>query len=413
MTSTPEERTGRVRVGEAEVAFRFDGPPGAPVLVLSSSLGTTAEMWDPQVGALAGRFRLLRYDHRGHGGSSAPPGPYTMPDLGGDLVGLLDALGVERAALCGVSLGGMVAAFVAARHPERVEALVLACTAAALPPASSWHERAAAVREGGSAKLADALFGRWFTEPFRAGHPEVLEEVARMLASCSSEGYAGCCEAIAATDLHDDLAAIRAPTLVIGGLLDPVCPPATILDLASGIAGAAIAVLPGAAHLASVEQPERFNAAVLDHLLGPAALRGMAVRRAVLGDAHVDAASASATPFSQPFLDLVTRLAWGEVWTRPALDRRTRSAVTLAMLVALGRFDELAFHVPAALRSGLGRDEISEILLHSAVYCGVPAARSAFAVASRALAAPGTPGSDGPEGRPEGPAGPAPASGSP
>ncbi len=339
VTSDPGARSGRVRAGESEIAYRLDGPAGAPVLALSSSLGTTTEMWGPQV-----------------------------------------------------ALGGMVAAFVAARHPERVDGLVLACTAAALPPATAWHERAAAVRAGGTSPLAESLFGRWFTEPFRAAHPEVLDRVATMLGSCSAEGYAGCCEAIAGMDLHRDLGAIRAPTLVVGGALDPVCPPATILDLATGIPGAGVVVVPGAAHLANLEQPERFNAAILDHLAGPAALRGMAVRRAVLGDAHVDAASARATPFSRPFQDLVTRLAWGEVWTRPGLDRRMRSAITLAMLVALGRFDELAFHVPAAIRNGLSEDDISEVLLHSAVYCGVPAAHSAFSVASAALQSMRSPG---------------------
>jgi 3-oxoadipate enol-lactonase/4-carboxymuconolactone decarboxylase len=373
-------------------AHTVDGPVDAPVLVLGASLGTTGELWAPQMPALTARFRVVRYAHPGHGAPLAPDdgsalGIATIADLGAGVLALLDHLGVGSASMAGISLGGMVALWVAANAPERVDRLALCCTGPYLPPAAEWHARAAAVRAEGTAPLLDRLLGRWFTPGFPADHPEAADLVARMLAAVDPEGYAHCCEALAGMDLRPALAAVTAPTLVLAGRDDPVCPPAMALALHEGIAGSSLVVLPGAAHLANVEQAEAFTAALVDHLAGRPLDRGSATRRAVLGDDHVDAAVAATTPFTAPFQDLITRYAWGEVWTRPGLDRARRSCITLAMLVALGRFDELALHVRAARRNGLSPDEIGEVLLQTAIYCGAPAARSAFAVAERVLAA--------------------------
>lgn len=375
----------RARIGEAELAYRLDGPAAAPVLVLVNSLGTTHAMWDPQVAGFAGRCRLLRYDQRGHGESSTPDGPYSIADLGGDLVRLLDALEIERASICGLSLGAMVAMWVASHLPERVDRLVLACAAAQLGPPEPWHERAAVVRAGGTRVVVEASLARWFTERFRETRGDVLESVATMLLSSSDEGYALCCEAIASMDQRDALAAITAPTLVLAGALDPVTTPATGLALAGAIVDASFTVLSGASHLANLEQPARFTTAVVDHLAGPLWERGMTARSQVLGAGHVARSLSGATDFTQPFQDLITRYAWGDIWTRAGLDRRSRSAITIAMLVALGRFDELNLHIPAGLRNGLAKEEICEILLQSAIYCGVPTANSAFTVAAAAL----------------------------
>jgi 3-oxoadipate enol-lactonase/4-carboxymuconolactone decarboxylase len=220
-----------------------------------------------------------------------------------------------------------------------------------------------------------------------------------MLGSVDAEGYAVACRAVAGADLHAERAAVTAPTLILAGRDDPVCPPAMALDLHEGIRGSTLVILPGAAHLANLEQPGAFTRALVDHLAGAPLERGFATRRAVLGDEHVDRAVAGTTPFSAAFQDLITRYAWGEVWTRPGLDRARRSCITLAMLVALGRFDELAMHVRAARRNGLTADEIGEVLLQTTIYCGAPAARSAFAVAERVLAGEGD---DAPPGGPHG-----------
>ncbi len=367
-------------------AYRIEGPPDAPVLVLANSLGTSMAMWDPQVSTLAQRFRVVRFEHRGHGGSGpAPAGPYRIADLGEDVVSLLDHIGVERASICGVSLGGMVAMWLAAHRPARVDSIVLACTAAELGPPESWQERAATVRAASPSVLLDGLMGRWFTAGYLDRDPEIGATVASMLASADAEGYAGCCEAIGAMDQRGDLARIAAPTLVIAGADDPVTPPAAAFELQAAIPGAALCVLASAAHLANIEQAERFTAAVVDHLAGPVATRGDRVRRDVLGDAHVDRSVAGSSPFTAPFTDYITRAAWGEIWTRPWLDGRTRSFVTVALLAGLGRLDELPLHVRGAKRNGLSDQEIGEVLLHTAVYAGVPAANAAFAVARKVL----------------------------
>jgi 3-oxoadipate enol-lactonase/4-carboxymuconolactone decarboxylase len=366
---------------------RLDGPAEAPVLVLCNSLGTSAAMWEPQLPALASRFRVVRYELRGHGGTSPPaPGPYSIEDLGSDVIDLLDYLGVERTSMCGVSLGGMIALWVAVHRPERVERLVLACTAAELGPLEDWEDRAAKVRTAQSVSiLREALLSRWFTPGFLEGRPDIAMAVTEMLDAADPEAYAGCCEAIGAMDQRPDLVAVRAPTLVVSGAADRVTPPIRGLELQAGIPGAAFAVMSGASHLVNVEQPESFTDAVIDHLAGRSVERGDVMRRRVLGDDYVDYSAARSTSLSTPFTDFITRAVWGEIWTRPALDLRTRSCLTVALLAALGRLHELKLHVAGARRVGLSNEEISEVLLHTAVYAGVPAANAALHLAAEVL----------------------------
>jgi 3-oxoadipate enol-lactonase len=260
-------------MSEVPLAASLEGPPGAPVLVLGNSLGTSRACWQPQVPALARHFRVLRYEHRGHGAddqSPAPPGPYSIGDLGRDVLALLDLHGIGRAAYCGVSLGGMVGMWLAARAPERVSALGLSCTSACLPPASGWTERAAAVRAAGTGSLAEVTMGRWFSPAFRAARPEVPAAFAAALAATDDEGYAGCCEAIGAMDLRPELGHITAPTLVIAGAQDPATPPWHGAVIASGIAGSRLRVIRGAAHLANVSAAAEVTALLLAHLLAAA-----------------------------------------------------------------------------------------------------------------------------------------------
>ena len=379
-----------IETATVPLRYELEGPPGAPVVLLANSLGTTVDLWAEQLPALAGRFRVLRYDHRGHGGSAVPPGPYAMAELGGDAVALLDALGIERASVCGVSLGGMVGMWVAAFAPERVERLVLCCTSARLGPPEAWAERAATVRSGGTAAVADGVLARWFTRAFRERRPEVAERVRAMLLATPAEGYAACCEAIAAMDQRQAIGAIAAPTLVLVGANDPATPPEHGEEIAGRIARSRLVVVPDAAHLANVEQAALVTAELVAHLTGaaerdPVYERGTAIRRAVLGSEHVDRAAAAAPELAADFQALVTRYAWGEIWGRPGLDRRTRSCITVAMLVALNRPEELALHLRAARTNGVTVDELREVLLQTAIYCGVPAANAAFALAQRVL----------------------------
>jgi 3-oxoadipate enol-lactonase / 4-carboxymuconolactone decarboxylase len=361
-----------------ELNYRIEGPDGAPVVMMASSLGTSLAMWDDQAPALSEHLRVLRYDHRGHGGSPVPPGPYTMEELADDAVALLDRLGIERVAFCGVSLGGMVGMTLALRAPERVERLVLCSTSRYLGPPEQWAERAATVRARGVDALAPSVLERWLTP---AAPPEMVARLYSILRSTPAEGYAGCCEAIAGYDLRGALGAIAAPTLAIAAADDPSTSPEHLEAIVAEVPGARLHVLGAAAHLANVEQPAAFTTALGSFLEG----EGMTTRRAVLGDAHVDASIEATTDFTADFQDFITRYAWGEIWTRPGLDRRMRSAVTLTALVALGHENELAMHIRGARRNGLSDDEIKEILLQCAIYCGVPAANSAFAVARRVL----------------------------
>ncbi|HEV7931967.1 MAG TPA: 3-oxoadipate enol-lactonase [Actinomadura sp.] len=383
---------------------RIDGPASAPPLILGPSLGTSLAVWDPQVPALARTHRVIRWDLPGHGGSpaellpSSEQSPATVGDLGRLVLELADALGLERFAYAGISLGGAVGTWLAVHHPERVESLAVVCSSARFGEPQGWHDRAALVRAKGSTDpVADTTGSRWFTPAFR-GEPAAEAMLAAMRATHPG-GYAACCDALAGYDLRPELPGITAPTLVIAGRDDPATPVAHARELADGIPGASLTEVAHAAHLANVEQPRPVLAALLGHLAAAEALpadasptddgsrhsAGMAVRRAVLGDEHVDRAVARTSDFTSVFQDFITRYAWGEIWTRPGLSRQIRSCITLTALIARGHHEELAMHVRAALRNGLTPEDIQEVLLQSAIYCGVPAANSAFAIADKIL----------------------------
>ena len=251
--------------GPVAVNHAVEGPPGAPALVLANSLGTSLAMWDPQVRALAARYRVVRYDQRGHGASPVPPGPYASADLGLDLLALLDRLGIDRAHVCGLSLGGMTAMWVAAHAPGRVDRLVLCCTSAWLDR-DAYARRAVQVRARGMESVVDAVLGRWFTPAFGARDPERLAALRQMLVTTPVEGYAGCCEAIATLDLENRLPAIAARTLVVGAAADAAIPAGHAERLAAAIPGSRLRVVPGAGHLANIEQPEAVTALILEHL---------------------------------------------------------------------------------------------------------------------------------------------------
>lgn len=249
-----------------QLTASLDGPPGAPVLVLGNSLGTSRTVWDRQVAALGERFRLLRFELPGHGGSTAWPGPYTIAGLGAGVLALLDSAEVERAAYCGISLGGMIGMWLAANAPDRVAALGLVCTSACLPPADGWRARADQVLATGLASISVQSAGRWFTPGFASREPEVVASFVAELESTDPVGYAGCCLAIADMDLRADLSSIKAPTLVISGADDPATPPDHGAAIADGISGARQIVVKDAAHLANVSSPAEVTAALLDHL---------------------------------------------------------------------------------------------------------------------------------------------------
>jgi 3-oxoadipate enol-lactonase/4-carboxymuconolactone decarboxylase len=327
---------------------REDGPVGAPPLVLLTSLGTSAQMWEPVVGPLAEWYRVTTVDTRGHGDSApAPAGARPgIADLAHDVLAVLDEQRLRRVDLAGISLGGMVGMWIAAHHPARVRRLALLSTSAHLPPSRSWLERAQTVRAGGMAAIAEPVTARWITPALARRDPELMRGLQAMLTAVDPESYAQCCEALAAMDLRPDLPRIAAPTLVVAGADDR-----------------------------ARSLPRRRDARRRPH--HPARRARRRPRRPVAGRHH---------PVHRVVPAVHHRYARGEIWTRPALTHRDRSIATLAALVATGAEQELGLHVRAGLRNGLSGEEIAEVLLHTAVYAGVPRANRAFAIAPQVLA---------------------------
>jgi 3-oxoadipate enol-lactonase len=244
----------------------LEGPAEAPVVVLSSSLGTTLAMWDPQLPALGAQFRVLRYDHPGHGRSRGDPAISSVAELAGRVLELLDERGIARVSFCGLSLGGAVGMWLAMNAPERVDRLVLACTSARFGNRENWLQRAATVRSCGMEAIADSVLALWFTPRTHRTAPALVSEYREMMVSAEREGYAGCCEALADWDPGDALKAIRAPALVLAGSEDPATPPEQGEAIRERIPGARMSILAGAGHLANLEQPDAFTQLLLDHL---------------------------------------------------------------------------------------------------------------------------------------------------
>jgi 3-oxoadipate enol-lactonase/4-carboxymuconolactone decarboxylase len=380
--------------GDARLYWRLEGAADRPVLLLLNSIGTDLGLWDLVVPHLLSRFRLLRMDTRGHGASDAPAGDYSLSDLAADSLAVMTAAGVDRAAVCGVSLGGMIAIQLALQAPERITALVLACTSASMDP-DTWRARVDTVRSEGTAAVAEAAMGRFFSERFRRQHPEIVETVRTGFLASSAEGYAGCGAAIRDMDLAGRLPEIAAPTLVVTGSKDVSTP-------AEGHGDRLLAAIPGArgvslatAHLPCLEAPAALAGVISGFLNEDPKLReatgvlydaGLATRRKVLGDAWVERALANRTAFNAGFQEMITRYAWNEVWNRPGLDHRTRRLLVLAITASLGRWEEFRVHVRAGLeQGGFTEDELKETLMQTAIYAGVPAANTAFSEAAAIL----------------------------
>ncbi|UOE19968.1 3-oxoadipate enol-lactonase [Thermobifida halotolerans] len=251
-----------------EVNYTVDGPEDAPLVVLSGSLGSRLDMWDPQMAGLTGLFRVVRYDIRGHGDSPAPPGPYSIADLASDVLRLLDRLKVERAHFAGLSIGGMTGMWLGAHAPERIDRLALLCTSPKLGTPESWADRIRVVREQGTGALAPTVVGRWFTPAYIEREPDTIELFTDMISETSVEGYAGCCAAIQHMDLRPDLPSITAPTLVVAGKEDPSTPPDQAELIAEAIPDARLEIVPDAAHLASWEQATAVNELLIQHFRG-------------------------------------------------------------------------------------------------------------------------------------------------
>jgi len=398
--------------------YRFDGPEGAPVVVLGPALGATWHMWDRQLPQLTATWRVLRYELPGHGGAPAEPAS-SVDNLARRLLAVLDDEGIDAFGYAGCELGAAVGARLALLRPDRVAALALVSAAARFSSADLCRQRGVVVRANGLDRTAANTPERWFTGAFLATQPAITDWAVQMVRTTDAACYVAACEALAAFDIRDQLGAISVPTLVVAGADDSETPPSDARLLVAGIPDARLAVVPATGHLAPVEEPTAVGDLIARHLEGawsertpsatpfapapsavpprPAApagappgpdayAEGLRIRREMIGDAEVEAALARSRTFGAGFDAYATRWAWGETWTRSGLDRRTRNFVALAALTALGQLTELADHTRAALRGGLTPAEIEETLLATSVYCGLPAARAAIDTARTVIA---------------------------
>ena len=384
-----------VRLVPTLLARSDDGP----TLLVGPSLGTSVRaLWSDVAAALAGRVTVVGWDLPGHGESPDAADDVTVADLAAavaDLVAALRAGGdLPDGPLvgAGVSLGGAVTLQAALDRPDLFTGVVALCTAARIGEPAMWLERAATVAAAGTPTMVAGSAQRWFAPGFIERAPDVTTRLLRSLQDADRFGYARCCRALAGYDVRERLNAVAVPVLVVSGADDVVCPPEDGRLLAEGVQRGTLRVLPGVAHLAPAEAPAEVAALLEEFMTSDARTvqpdpyeAGMVVRRQVLGDAHVDRATAAVDDLTRDFQELITRYAWGSVWTRPGLDRVTRSAITLTALIAGHHWDELRLHLHAALRNGMTREQIREVLLQSAIYCSVPSANTAFKIAVEEL----------------------------
>ena len=376
-----------------------EGISTGPLLVLLPSLGTTTAVWDGVVAELSRKFpavRILRVDLPGHGASPATQNAFSISDLAEATLQVVDEIDVDRFHVAGLSLGGAVALELAAAHPERLLSFAAFCSGARIGNAQGWTERGSQVRSSGTASLVGGSAARWYAPGYLENHPTGpgAKGIGTLL-DVDDESYALCTDALGRFDRTPSLGSIQVPGLIVSGEHDTVTTTASMRALAESLPRARFAEILGAAHLAPLEKPEVAAALIVEAISAPDEPApaspyetGMAVRRAVLGDGHVDTATAMVTPETAPFQDFITRYAWGEIWARPELSRRERSIATLASLVTGGHEAEIRMHVRAALRNGLHRDEIAEVILHTALYAGLPAANSALGIMREVFAEP-------------------------
>lgn len=387
------------------VEFSSASSVGLPLLVVGPSLGTSVTtLWGQCATELSDDFRVVGWQLPGHAGAGSATG-FTLADLAAGVLAFVDSMpseGQDTASrsffYAGDSVGGAVGLQLLIDAPERVTAAAVICTAARIGDPSSWADRASVVRGGGTSVLLAATPARWFGIEFADRSPDTASRLLQDLAGVDAESYAAACEALAEFDVRDRLCQISTPLLAIAGAEDVTAPPARLRHIADGVQHGTLEILDGVAHLAPAEAPDRVASLIRglthrradpsrdDRTVRQVRAEGMRVRREVLGDEHVDRAAAAVTDFTADFQALISQYAWDTVWSRPGLDRRSRSLVTLTALVARGHHEELAMHVRAARNNGVTEAELAELFLQTAIYCGVPDANTAFRIAQRVFA---------------------------
>ncbi len=358
--------------------YKIEGTPNSPVLVFSNSLGTDMRMWDAILQPLLPYFRIVRYDTRGLGKSEVTATPYTVSTLGQDVIDLLNRLGLEKVHFCGLSMGGQIGQWLGIHHGHRLNKLILCNTAARIGTSQGWNDRIGLIQREGMSVLWEATKRVWFREGFIQDHPSQVDRLEEMFVQNSVVGYGNCCAAVRDADFRTELHKIQVDTLLIAGDEDPATTVADATFMLHRIPRCDLKVLP-AKHIPAIEQPAAFADLLIHFLVGTSTYeQGMHVRRSVLGDAHVDRANQRINAFNADFQSFISNYAWGEIWTRPGLNKRDRSLITMAMMIALNRKTEFKMHVKAAINNGVSIETIKEVILQSGIYCGLPAANEAF-----------------------------------
>ena len=361
---------------------------GGPTVVFANSLGSDQSLWDGVINQLGRGFSTLTYDLRGHGQSGLSQSEYTVADLADDLIALLETLDLSEVILCGISVGGMVAQSLAARRPDLLSKAMFCNTATKIGDAERWNTRITAVEQHGMESIADTVLQSWFAPSYPAKHPDAIAAHRNMLCRIPAAGYAATCRALRDSDLSAASSSISVPSLCIGGTADQSVPVEQVSSLAASIKGARLEIMDNVGHLPALESPGQLAQLIEQFCLSDSSRfdTGMAVRRSVLGSTHVDKAEANKTTFDAAFQNLITESAWGTVWASHDISQRERSMLTLALLAALGNFDEIPMHVRATARTGASARDIKEAFQHVAVYAGVPRANRALKIARQTFA---------------------------
>jgi len=372
------------------VAYRLLGAEANPLVVLAHPLGMSQAVWDDVLPSLLPRYRVLTWDLPGHGASQAwGDGHITPADLAAEALALVDHAGAERFHFAGTSIGGVVGQALIAEHGERLLTATLTNTGAVIGNAELWNTRAGRVRQEGLAAMSEEIVPRWFAPACFEAEPALKAGWCTQMGRGDDDAYAKLCEMLGRDTFDGKLAGKGVKVQLLGGSEDLATPPATLEALSAELDGAPLEILEGVGHVPSVEVPGLFAAKLLAVMavdLGDVGANGvdyatgLATRKQVLGEEHVTRSTENATSLDAPFQQMITRLAWGELWSNADLTRRERSMITTGILAALGR-EELTLHLKTAKRIGLSEAELRQVLMHVAIYGGVPAANHAFAVA--------------------------------
>lgn len=373
-----------IEINGAHIAYRHRPGLGRTV-IFANSLGSDQSIWDDVIAALPKGYGVLTYDLRGHGLSGGLTD--SIAGLADDVSQLIDAIGLKDVLFCGVSIGGMIGQVLGAKRGDVIRGVVLCNTAHQIGTVEKWADRIEAVEKDGLAGAADMIVGNWFGPTYAARSDRMALHKA-MVARTSDAGYVAACKAIRDADLREYAAEITMPVACIGGSEDLSVPPRAVNALAASINHADVTIVEGLGHLPCLEMPDQVAAmiAAIDTPADTRADAGMAIRRAVLGDVHVDRATSRITSLDEPFQTLITEAAWGTVWASPGIAARDRSMLTLALLAATGNFEEIPMHIRATARTGATERDILEAFQHVAIYAGVPRANHALKLAKQVLA---------------------------